>query len=499
MLISLPAHLILLLQTLLISTHLAGGAIIVKDDSVTGRIQTRPVTVYKPRSLEFLKRTRLRSLRQLECEAQSNVNQTERLEWNAVQVEGPDVEDRHTLAQLARMAGNAYALPGHSNWYDVDPAWNTSFPFGWEEGEGFRGHVFLSSDNNTVVLSIKGTTLNGPTSRLDKYNDNLLFSCCCARHAWVLRTVCDCYGSGWTCDNQCLSDALIEDSLFYSIGTKLVDDLLHIYPSANIWLVGHSLGGALSTLLGATYGLPAVALESPGERLAAQRLHLPLPPTINDTEPEAPSFWAPFPILAAILPTPRVPRSPPPPPPLAASITHVYHTADPIPFGTCSGLYSACASAGYALETKCHLGKSIWLVDVRKHVVKEVVKLLDVPAEGEDGVDWGDDGEGGGEDPEEPCRDPNWCFGGASVRGVVQRVWAWTLGDGLDVGVRGIHLPGKNKKKPGKGKKGEGEDGGEEKKKDYTRVPKSIVEVDCVDCARWEFLPNEEEKEIGTN
>ena len=48
-----------------------------------------------------------------------------------------------------------------------------SFPFGWEESDGFRGHVFLSSDNSTIVLSIKGTTLQGPTSKLDKFNDNL--------------------------------------------------------------------------------------------------------------------------------------------------------------------------------------------------------------------------------------------------------------------------------------------------------------------------------------
>ena len=113
-----------------------------------------------------------------------------------------------------------------------------SFPFGWQESEGFRGHVFLSSDNSTIVLSIKGTTLQGPTSKLDKYNDNLyvpshicpirisrvimirLFSCCCARvdFSWIFRTVCDCYAKNWRCDSKCLADALIQDSLFYSIG-----------------------------------------------------------------------------------------------------------------------------------------------------------------------------------------------------------------------------------------------------------------------------------------
>lgn len=96
-----------------------------------------------------------------------------------------------------------------------------SFPFGWEDNaDGFRGHVFVSSDNSTVILSIKGTTLQGPTSKKDKFNDNLLFSCCCARVdiTWIFATVCDCYSDHWRCDNKCLSTALVEESLFYSVG-----------------------------------------------------------------------------------------------------------------------------------------------------------------------------------------------------------------------------------------------------------------------------------------
>jgi len=50
-----------------------------------------------------------------------------------------------------------------------------------------------------------------------------------------------------------------------------------MFPNANIWIVGHSLGGALSSLLGITFGVPVVTFESPGERMAAQRLHLPSP------------------------------------------------------------------------------------------------------------------------------------------------------------------------------------------------------------------------------
>ena len=145
-------------------------------------VKTHTTTVYRPKSLEALRHARHRSM---------NYAESEKVEWVETTVDGPDVEDRHTLAQLARMSGNAYALPGQSNWYEVDPAWSIvraacallefslipfiqSFPVGWDrEDDGFRGHVFLSSDNSTIVLSIKGTTLQGPTSKKDKFNDNL--------------------------------------------------------------------------------------------------------------------------------------------------------------------------------------------------------------------------------------------------------------------------------------------------------------------------------------
>jgi putative lipase involved disintegration of autophagic bodies len=50
-----------------------------------------------------------------------------------------------------------------------------------------------------------------------------------------------------------------------------------ISPNANVWIIGHSLGGALASLVGITFGLPVVAFESPGERLSSTRLHLPSP------------------------------------------------------------------------------------------------------------------------------------------------------------------------------------------------------------------------------
>jgi lipase ATG15 len=95
------------------------------------------------------------------------------------------------------------------------------------ESDAFRGHVFATPDNSTVVVSIKGTSADlfgkgGPTAKQDKFNDNLLFSCCCARIGWSWTTVCDCYRSGWKCNQNCLEKALIDESVFFPIGTVCI-------------------------------------------------------------------------------------------------------------------------------------------------------------------------------------------------------------------------------------------------------------------------------------
>ena len=65
----------------------------------------------------------------------------------------------------------------------------------------------------------------GPTAKKDKLNDNLLFSCCCARIDWSWTTVCGCYRGGSKCDLDCLEKALVHESLFYPIGTVGVRSL----------------------------------------------------------------------------------------------------------------------------------------------------------------------------------------------------------------------------------------------------------------------------------
>ncbi|KAG5723609.1 putative lipase ATG15 [Termitomyces sp. T112] len=338
-------------------------------------IRSRRLTSFRPPSFQEFSRTRSLYFGQSQ------------LQWNEEEVIGPDVESRETLLELAKMTNNAYLCDDDPDWYDLGDSWNDSYPFGWEpDADGFRGHVFATPDNETVVLSIKGTSAGvfgggGPTSKKDKLNDNLLFSCCCARIDWTWTTVCGCYRGGWKCDTECLDKALIEESLFYSIGTNLYNNLTYMYPNSNIWVIGHSLGGALASLLGATFGAPAVAFESPGERMAARRLHLPSPPS-------------------------------------TLHITHVYHSADPIAMGTCNGVLSSCALAGYAMESRCHLGKTIfydtvsnlsWTVDIRTHgIVNVIEKLLSQP--------WAPSAEIGREVPELKTEDDcvecfSWEFG----------------------------------------------------------------------------------------
>ncbi|TFL06121.1 alpha/beta-hydrolase [Pterulicium gracile] len=253
------------------------------------------------------------------------------------------------------MTSNAYTQLDAKDWYPLDNGSfpdNHTHPFGWEpDSDGFRGHIFVSQDNSTVVVSVKGTSAGwlvgggGPTVKKDLLNDNLLFSCCCARVGPTWSTVCGCYQGGGKCDVECLEDAVAEESLFYGVGINLYNNVTYMYPNANIWFTGHSLGGSLSSLIGATFGLPVVTFEAPGDRLAARRLHLPTYPNMDH-------------------------------------ITHVRNNADSIAMGTCTGVTSVCALGGYALESKCHLGKTIlydtvgqlgWSTGTGAHGIKAVI------------------------------------------------------------------------------------------------------------------------------
>lgn len=263
--------------------------------------------------------------------------------WDDVHVMAPDVSNRHLLKVLARMTCLAYYKDVPNTVTDA-PEWRWSSKFGWDE-EGLRGHIYATENNETVVVALKGTSASflpgGSTGQRDKDNvrrmytltsqDNLLFSCCCARVTPAWKPICNCYHSGNHCDQACVGRALIEKSLYYPAATDLYNNISYLYPNSQVWVTGHSLGGVIASFLGATFGVPAVAFESPGDRLAASRLHLPIPP------PDMPDDDA-----YALVP-----------------VTHVYHTADALATGQCVGPTSICSRTGFAMETKCHMGQSV--------------------------------------------------------------------------------------------------------------------------------------------
>lgn len=298
----------------------------------------------------------------------------------------PDMTDKSTILNLAKIAQNAYVRNPHTgDWQNVTD-YDSHDAFGWDE-DYIRGHIFKNDLKKFLIISIKGTSSAGlpgtgaeqDTIENDKFNDNLLFSCCCARVSYLWTPVCDCYLDAFTCDQPCLERNIRDNSNYYKSGCQIYRTVASKYPDYTIWVLGHSLGGALSSLVARTYGLVGITFETPGELLASQRLHLPLP---DDS-----SF---------------------------DNIWHVGNNADPIFMGTCNGASSSCNLAGYAMESNCHSGWQItydtikelnWGVDIRKHRIKTVIDKVFSELEVPEAIF---SGNGKGDDPCIDCFD--WEF-----------------------------------------------------------------------------------------
>ena len=117
----------------------------------------------------------------------------------------------------------------------------------------------------------------------------------------------------------------------------------------------------MSSLLGLTYGHPAVTFEAVPDALAAERLGLPLPPasTSHQTRSDTGAY-------------------------------HFGNTADPVFMGSCHSSYSLCSMWGYAFESQCHTGSRCvydtvkdkgWWQSLTHHgidgVIKDVIKTYD--------------------------------------------------------------------------------------------------------------------------
>ena len=224
----------------------------------------------------------------------------------------------------------------------------------------------LTSVALTTNMAAPAVLDGSETTTNDKENDNLFFSCCCGEGGQYLwRKVCSCKTSTYTCNSTCVLEALKEKNRYYHSSIDLYRNVTELYPNADIWLSGHSLGGSVASLLGLTYGLPVVTFEAPGEALAASRLGLPTPPGYHVGRHQARRFTGGY---------------------------HFGHTADPIFMGLCNSASSWCTLGGYALETICHTGQECvydtvedlgWRVALGTHsiesVIKDVIEKYDEP------------------------------------------------------------------------------------------------------------------------
>ncbi|KAI8634864.1 Alpha/Beta hydrolase protein [Xylariaceae sp. FL1651] len=280
--------------------------------------------------------------------------------WTIDDVPAPDVTDKETVLTMALIASNAYVeAPELPDWDEVGEPFNRSADFGWES-DGLRGHVWGDQTNSTIIIGLKGTSpavFDGEgTTTNDKINDNLFFSCCCAQQGqWTWRQVCDCATGTYSCNNTCVRKALREENRYYQAARELYSNVTELYPASTIWVAGHSLGGAVSSMVGLTYGIPVVTFEAVPEALAAARLGLPTPPQSNPEFPQTREYTGAF---------------------------HFGHTADPIFIGTCNGATASCSYGGYALETACHAGYECtydtvadhgWRVGIGTHKIRSVI------------------------------------------------------------------------------------------------------------------------------
>lgn len=292
-------------------------------------------------------------------------------EWTVDEIVGPNVTDKETVLSFARMASNAYILEPHTGeWQSVGGGFNYTEDFGWEE-DGLRGHIFADTTNSTVVIGLKGTSPalfdGSETTTNDKINDNLFFSCCCGQGGQYLwRQVCECQTSAYTCNSTCLIGALTAKNRYYYAARDLYHNVTALYPYAEVWMAGHSLGGAVSSFLSLTYGHPAVTFEAVPEAMPASRLGLPVPPGHQIGAFQQRRMTGGF---------------------------HFGHTADPVYMGSCNKASSMCTLGGYAMESVCHTGKKCvydtvedfgWRVGIGTHkivnVIKDVLEKYDQPA-----------------------------------------------------------------------------------------------------------------------
>jgi len=265
----------------------------------------------------------------------------------------PDPNNNETVYQLIVMSRNAYVKEREDDWVDLtEYGWEIFLPFGWSDdnndktANNVRGYIFVNEYSKVLVVSIKGTSaglfgIGGPTAENDKYNDNMMFSCCCAIVDRTWRGICGCHsGITNTCETKCLRDeSRTYKNSYYEQLKSIINSVEEKRKEGyEVFFTGHSLGGALASLSGLSMMAPVMTFESPGEAQFAERLGL-IERSIENYKKNYNNL----------------------------PIYHFGNNGDPIYLGKCTGITSACYYSGFAMETKCHVGK-LYMFDLDKNI-----------------------------------------------------------------------------------------------------------------------------------
>lgn len=280
-------------------------------DAVLNREGTMPIIARTNNTMHFILTSR---------PATEEILQAKQLKTSV-----PQLDDQETVLNFAKMSSNAYATRSLQHWHPLPSYEENLDDFGWE-GDGLRGYIFTNPNRSIVIVAFKGTSTilsGGKTIARDKWMDNLMFSCCCARVDASWSPVCGCYVGGLRvgniCNQQCLEEAARAPNTYYTDALKIYEQARQKHPRAIFWFTGHSMGGAVAALLAATVPrTSAVTFESPGALLYASRLGL-----ARDVEHRVWNFGL---------------------------------STDPIFTGDCVGVVTTCYLSGYAVEAKCRHG-----------------------------------------------------------------------------------------------------------------------------------------------
>jgi lipase ATG15 len=264
---------------------------------------------------------------------------------------GDLVINYENILDLANMASNAYINPQDSNWINTNLQEIHDISL---NSDSLRVYLFRNQTLKTNVIAIKGTTLywgysldntcsiNNNTDNTDnvyidstyyndKINDNLYFSCCYYKQSNLFEHCDDnCqdnynnyindynnYINDYKCCLKCYNNSKNLDLNYLNIGSEIINNLQKtVNFNEEIIFTGHSLGGAVASLLAVKYHKVGVGFQSPGDKHYANMINMDYK---------------------------------------NSRIYHFGHDADPIFMGDCG---STCNLLGYNIYTKCHIGKS---------------------------------------------------------------------------------------------------------------------------------------------